>query len=47
VPFAAVVGDREVAAGTVSLRGRDTLRLPPLPLADALAHVAALGAIPT
>ena len=46
VPFAGVLGDREVADGAVSVRGRDGERLPPMPVRDAVAHIAASGAVP-
>jgi threonyl-tRNA synthetase len=45
VPYQAVIGDREAAAGQVAVRLRDGRRLPPLPgdaaLAGIAAHVAA------
>ena len=39
VPYAAVIGEREAAAGEVSLRLRDGRELPPRPIADAVALV--------
>lgn len=47
VPFSGVVGDRELADGTVALRGRDGDRLPPMPVANAVDHIATLAALPT
>lgn len=44
VPYQAVVGAREAAAGLVSLRLRDGRRLDPLPVARALAGIASLAA---
>jgi threonyl-tRNA synthetase len=41
VPYLAVIGDREAAAGQVALRLRDGRRLPALPAAAALAGIAA------
>jgi threonyl-tRNA synthetase len=40
VPYVAVVGEREAAAGEVALRRRDGSELAPMPVADALALVA-------
>ncbi|MFF2773999.1 threonine--tRNA ligase [Streptomyces sp. NPDC058052] len=42
VPYQAVIGAREAAAGHVSLRLRDGRRPAPLPAGDALARIAAL-----
>jgi threonyl-tRNA synthetase len=36
VPYAAVIGEREAAAGAVALRLRDGRALPPMPVAEAL-----------
>jgi threonyl-tRNA synthetase len=36
VPYVAVIGEREVAAGEVALRLRDGQELPPMPVAEAL-----------
>lgn len=44
VPYAAVVGDREQAAGQVSLRLRDGRALDPMPEAAALRLVAEVAA---
>jgi threonyl-tRNA synthetase len=41
VPYQAVIGDSEAAAGQVAIRLRDGRRLPPLPAAAALAGIAA------
>src|SRR5262249_57036396 len=41
VPYLAVIGDREAAAGQVALRLRDGRRLPALPADAALAGIAA------
>ena len=41
VPYQAVIGDREAAAGQVAIRLRDGRRLPPRPAAAALAGIAA------
>jgi threonyl-tRNA synthetase len=41
VPYQAVIGDREAAAGQVAIRLRDGRRLPPRPAAAALADIAA------
>jgi threonyl-tRNA synthetase len=41
VPYQAVIGEREAAAGQVAIRLRDGRRLPPLPAAAALAGIAA------
>jgi threonyl-tRNA synthetase len=41
VPYAAVVGPREAAAGCVALRLRDGRELPPMPVAAALDRIAA------
>ena len=41
VPYQAVIGDREAAAGQLAMRLRDGRRLPPLPAAAALAGIAA------
>ena len=40
VPFMAIAGDEDVAAGTVSFRYRDGSQRNGVPLADAVAHVA-------
>ncbi|RII16037.1 Threonine--tRNA ligase [Streptomyces sp. YIM 130001] len=42
VPYQAVIGGREAAAGQVSVRLRDGRRLPPLPVAEFVAEVDAL-----
>jgi threonyl-tRNA synthetase len=39
LPYVAVIGEREAAAGQVSLRLRDGRELPPMPAADALALI--------
>ena len=44
VPYQAIVGEREAAAGQVAIRLRDGRRLPPLPAAAALAGIAAHAA---
>jgi threonyl-tRNA synthetase len=44
VPFVGIVGDREVADGSVSLRRRDGRKLPAMPVAGALRMVARLAA---
>jgi threonyl-tRNA synthetase len=41
VPYQAVVGEAEAAAGEVSLRLRDGQKLPPMPAADALSRISA------
>jgi len=41
VPYQAVIGEAEAAAGDVSLRLRDGQRLPPMPAAAALARIGA------
>jgi threonyl-tRNA synthetase len=41
VPYQAVIGDSEAAAGQVAIRLRDGRRLPPLPAGAALAAIAA------
>jgi len=41
VPYQAVIGEREAAAGQVAVRLRDGRRLPPLPAGAALAGIAA------
>ncbi len=41
VPYQAIIGEREAAAGQVAIRRRDGQRLPPLPAAAALAGIAA------
>jgi threonyl-tRNA synthetase len=41
VPYQAVIGDREAAAGQVAVRLRDGRRLPPQPVAVVLAGIAA------
>lgn len=43
VPFMGVIGDREVADATVSVRRRDDRRLPPMPADDLIEGVAALA----
>jgi threonyl-tRNA synthetase len=43
VPFMAVLGDREVADGTASVRRRDDVRLAPQPVDEALRGIAALA----
>jgi threonyl-tRNA synthetase len=40
VPYVAVIGEREAAAGEVALRRRDGKELPPMPAADGLRLVA-------
>jgi threonyl-tRNA synthetase len=40
VPYVAVIGEREAAAGEVALRQRDGGELPPMPAADGLRLVA-------
>jgi len=40
VPYQAVIGEREAAAGQVAIRLRDGRRLPPLPADAALAGIA-------
>jgi len=42
VPYVAVIGEREAAAGEVALRLRDGRELPPMPAADALGLVGAV-----
>jgi threonyl-tRNA synthetase len=44
VPFVGIIGDREVAAGTVSIRRRDGGKLPAMPLDGALRMIAVLAA---
>ena len=44
VPYQAVIGGREAAAGQVAVRLRDGRRLPPLPADAALAGIAAHAA---
>jgi threonyl-tRNA synthetase len=39
IPYAAVIGDREAAAGEVSLRLRDGIALDPMPAAAALRRI--------
>jgi threonyl-tRNA synthetase len=46
VPYLAVVGGREQNAGEVSLRVRGGQELPPRPIADALAYLAAECSVP-
>ncbi|WP_275411641.1 threonine--tRNA ligase [Catellatospora bangladeshensis] len=41
IPYLAVIGSREAAVGEISLRTRDGRQLPPLPHAEALAHLTA------
>jgi threonyl-tRNA synthetase len=41
VPYQAVIGDGEAAAGHIAIRLRDGRRLPPLPAAAALTGIAA------
>lgn len=41
LPYLAVIGSREAAAGEVSLRLRDGRQLPPMPHAEALSHITA------
>ena len=41
MPYQAVIGEREAAAGQVAVRLRDGRRLPPLPADAALAGIAA------
>lgn len=43
VPFVGVLGDREVSAGTVTLRGRDGLRLEPMPPAAVVSGLSDLA----
>jgi threonyl-tRNA synthetase len=40
VPYVAVIGAREAAAGQVALRERAGRELPPMPVADALHLIA-------
>ena len=42
VPYQAIIGQTEAAAGEVSVRLRDGRRLPPMPAADALARISGL-----
>jgi threonyl-tRNA synthetase len=44
VPYQAVIGEREAAAGQIAVRLRDGRRLPPLPAAAALTSIAAHAA---
>ncbi len=44
VPYQAVIGEREAAAGQIAVRLRDGRRLPPLPAAVALTSIAAHAA---
>jgi threonyl-tRNA synthetase len=44
VPFVGIIGDREVAAGSVSLRRRDGAQLPAMPVAGALTMIGELAA---
>ena len=44
VPFLAVIGDREVAAGTVAVRRRDGAQLPPMAPAALVDLIAGLAA---
>ncbi|HEY7273478.1 MAG TPA: threonine--tRNA ligase [Actinoplanes sp.] len=46
VPFVAVIGEREAAAGAVALRRRDGCELPPMPVAEALRLIADAAAMP-
>jgi len=46
VPYVAIIGDREVADGTVALRLRDGSSLPPHPVEDALAVIREAAAVP-
>jgi threonyl-tRNA synthetase len=46
IPYVAVIGAREAAAGAVSLRRRDGHAMDPLPAADALAVIEAAAARP-
>jgi threonyl-tRNA synthetase len=46
VPYLAVIGEREAAAGAVALRRRDGRELPPMPIAEALRLVADAAAVP-
>jgi threonyl-tRNA synthetase len=46
VPYVAVIGEREAAAGAVTLRRRDGREHPPMPVADALRLVADAAALP-
>ena len=41
VPYQAVFGEAEAAAGEISLRLRDGQKLPPMPAAEALARIGA------
>jgi threonyl-tRNA synthetase len=45
IPYGAVIGAREAAAGEVSLRLRDGQSLDPLPSADALGHLLAAASV--
>jgi threonyl-tRNA synthetase len=46
VPYVAVIGEREAAAGAVALRRRDGGELPPMPVPEALRLIADAAAIP-
>jgi threonyl-tRNA synthetase len=46
IPYQAVVGEREAAAGAVALRRRDGHELPPMPVAEAVRLVAGAATVP-
>jgi threonyl-tRNA synthetase len=46
IPYVAVVGEREAAAGAVAVRRRDGRELPPMPVAEALRVVADAARVP-
>jgi threonyl-tRNA synthetase len=46
VPYVAVIGEREAAAGAVALRRRDGRELPPMPVPEALRLIADAAALP-
>jgi threonyl-tRNA synthetase len=46
VPFVAVIGEREVVDGAVSLRDRDGNQLPALPVRSAVAHLGEVARVP-
>ncbi|GIF18669.1 threonyl-tRNA synthetase [Actinoplanes tereljensis] len=43
IPYAGIVGEREVADGLIALRSRDGRQLPPMPQAEAIAMIASAG----